>query len=398
MKILHTADLHLRDRQYARAFRGADFRAAMHRMIDLAVDQQVDAIINGGDTFQINRPGSRLQAVLMEAHGRLKKAGIPMLCITGNHDNADPSFLEFPALTDYFEALTGMPEPDQLNEFRRNRKLEGATGIVCIDNARVRLGNWTIAGFPASVDSQEMLKLLAAEPADIVVWHGCVAEFVPFPSANSLALEDMALPGIRAWLLGDIHLRNRKRTKSGVLVSYPGTLELCEKGEPAEKFVDIYTLPPEPSEFPEPQEVPMVTRPVLFLSVSDDNEADQACTKIQRTLLDNPGTGPLVFLSYDQHMRDVVGRINGLLDPKNSVFLSATFKSKFKSAPGKQETLGKPELAEVVAEVVPPNTDLHQVCLELARRDTNARQSLAEWVDKQLTAIGYETNANAANA
>jgi len=386
MLILHTADIHLRDRQYARSFRGDDFRTALHRVIDIAIARKVDAIINGGDTFQTNRPSPRLQAILLEAHGRLTQAGIPMLSITGNHDAADPSYLEFPALYEYYKGMDRMPDEKEMDAYLADRKMIDRSGIVCIDNAVYTLPNgMTVAGYPAAVDNAAMLAEQEANPADIVAWHGAVAECVPFPMRNSLTLSDLDIPGVKAWLLGDIHLPSVMRTPQwGALVAYPGPIEFCEGGERAIKKVDIYPITSKDADFPDPEFIELPGRPVVFLTAADEAQADQACEKVQQTIRDNPGVGPLVFLRYDKAVSGIVTRLNDILDPKDSVFMSGVFQTKFQSTPGVGGQCLKPDMAEIVSEVVPVGTRLHQLAMQLSRRGVNPRQILTEWVDAQL--------------
>lgn len=390
MKILHTADTHLMERQYGRSYRGEDFRRALHQVVDIAIEQKIDLIINSGDTFQFKRPGTRLQAVLLEIHGRLKTAGIPMYSVTGNHDASDPSLLEFPALQDWYGNLSKMPEVNAIETFRRERRLEKMTGIVCIDNARVTLPNgMVLAGFPAAVDNEMMLKELNERPADIVCWHGAVEEFVPFAMANSLTLADLDIAGVKAWLLGDIHLPGSMRTPvHGCLVSYPGPIEMCEKGEEADKKVDLYE-PTDAGVFSPPTFVPLKTRPALFLTVADQAQADQACDQIALKLKEHPD-GILIYMSYDRNHRDIVKRVNTLIDPRKTVFLAATYQSKHQSRLGKSKTDGRPELAEIVAEVVPNQSRLNQICLSLAQRGNATRLLLTEWVDERLRDLKIE--------
>jgi DNA repair exonuclease SbcCD nuclease subunit len=388
--ILHTSDNHLMERQYGRSYRGDDMRKAFHAMIDIAIERKVTCIINGGDTFQFKRPGTRLQAVLLEAHGRLKSAGIPMYVVTGNHDASEPSLLEFPALQDWYGNLTRMPDEDALEVFRRERRLESMAGIVCIDNSRVRLPNgMTLAGFPACVDNNTMLAELRSNPADIVVWHGAVEEFVPFPMPNSLSMVYLDLPGIKAWLLGDIHLPGVKRTtEHDCLVAYPGPLEMCEKGEEAEKKVDIYTVKAG-APFPDPEFVRVPNRKALFLTVNDDTQADAACEKVMAALREHPG-GILIYLSYDKKHREIVSRINSIIDPRTTVFLASQHKTEYRQRAGKMVSGGRPELAEVLAEVVPPGSRLNEICRSLAERGKNSRPILVEWIDQRLKALGAD--------
>ncbi len=168
IKFMHTADWHIRDVQYGRRFRGEDYRKAIRQIVDLAIKNNVDFIVNGGDTLHLNRPSETMLEFLFEIHQSLRKAGIPMYTVTGNHDASDPSFLLFPS---------------------RQDQGGGNGGIVCIDNQIVEHEGIRISGFPAipfgprpdeqgerNLDVENGTTLLerihGCTPVDICVWHG----------------------------------------------------------------------------------------------------------------------------------------------------------------------------------------------------------------------------------
>lgn len=68
----------------------ADQAAALERIVDLAIDRQVDAVLNAGDTFHGPAVAPEEYAVFQTAFRRLKEAGIPHLVCLGNgkHDCA----------------------------------------------------------------------------------------------------------------------------------------------------------------------------------------------------------------------------------------------------------------------------------------------------------------------
>ncbi|TXH09839.1 MAG: DNA repair exonuclease [Hyphomicrobiaceae bacterium] len=380
---LHTADWHIRDIQYGRKFRGDDFRKSIMNVIDLAIDNKVNFIVNGGDTLHINRPSETMLDFLYEVHNKLKDAGIPMFTVTGNHDASHPSFLKFPD---------------------KNRTPgQGTGGIVCVDHEVITYKGIRIAGFPAipfgpKPDEQGVRTLEEGgttlleriqhmEPVDIAIWHGALEEFVPFPMRDSGSMHDLDPGFAKAWLLGDIHLRERKRLNNGVLVSYPGTIEMCDRGEPAEKFVDYYRLQPgwrdEP--FPEPVELELTTRPVVFLSVSDDAEADQALKKIRKTIAENPGHSPLIFARYAREQRVFVNRVNELIDPKDTVFRAASFSSTYRGIVGAAEISTLPTLSGIVDEVVAPGSPISELARKLVLKDVQTRHEIVTWVENVLS-------------
>lgn len=382
VKFLHTADWHIRDIQYGRKFRGQDFRESILKVIDIAINNQVDFIVNGGDTLHINRPSETMLEFLYEVHNKLKKAGIPMYTVTGNHDASDPSFLRFP---------------------EKNSQDKGLGGIVCIDNEVVTHKGIRIAGFPAisfgprpgedgtrEIDAELGTTLLErikrTEPVDIAIWHGALEEFVPFPMRDSGSMHDLDPDFARAWLLGDIHLRARKRLNNGVLVSYPGTIEMCDRGEPADKFVDFYHLKPgwRSEAFPEPTELQLDTRPAIFLSVADDAQADQALKKIRATIANNPCQSPLIFARYAREQRVFVNRVNELIDPKDTVFRAASFSSTYKGPVGAATESVLPTLSGIVDEVVAPGTPISELARKLVLKDVQTRHEIVTWVENTL--------------
>ena len=382
IKFLHTADWHIRDVQYGRRFRGLDYQKSIRQIVDLAIENKVDFIINGGDTLHINRPSETMLEFLFEIHRLLKDAGIPMYTVTGNHDASDPSFLLFPSKQD---------------------KEPGKGGIVCIDHQIITHEGIRISGFPAipfgpkpdekgerqlDPEGTTLLDhLLHAAPVDICVWHGALDEFVPFPMSNSGSMTELPEGYARAWLLGDIHLRARKRMPDGALVSYPGPPEMCERGEPAAKFVDYYELEPDWCDrpFPEPVELELQTRPVIFLSVADDAQADQAMQRIRQTIAENPGQAPMIFARYAREQKPWVNRVHELIDPKETVFRAAAFGSAYRGpVAGLSEEESLPSLQQIADEVVPPGTPVNPLARKLVLPDMNTRHEIVTWVENIL--------------
>lgn len=391
IRFLHTADWHLRPRQYGRHFRKTDFERAANEVIDLAIENGCDFIVNGGDTFDSNRPSEEMLDILFKIHGRLVKAGIPMFIVTGNHDASEPSYLRFP---DYYNVEGG--------------EIRG--GVVCLDERNIVYKGIRIAGLPARVDPNEARTRLEAwkrdqiDP-DIFIWHGAVDEFVPFPMENSWAMSLMPEGHFRAALLGDIHLPGVKRLADESIVAYPGPIELCERGEPAKKHVDYYQLEDDWREKPFPDPIPLElnTRPVLFLTAADDTQADQCIEKIRETIRNNPERGPLIFLRYERSLKVLVQRITETINLSDSAFLSAAFHRDMafllKGGPvnnGQVSTDGldadayfkgsfeKPQLTTVAAEEVPIGHPVYDLVQGMVNPETNPLQEIAKWVDSQM--------------
>ena len=85
-RVLHTADTHLGYRQYHRPERRADFLAAFRRVINDAIEDDVDAVVHAGDLFHDRRPGLVDILGTIEVLETLANSGIPFLAIVGNHE------------------------------------------------------------------------------------------------------------------------------------------------------------------------------------------------------------------------------------------------------------------------------------------------------------------------
>lgn len=86
MKVLHTADTHIGTRQYGLAERRADFSQALFQVIELAIAEEVRAVIHSGDLFDSRNPTTEDLRDVLSALLRLRDAGIPFLAVVGNHE------------------------------------------------------------------------------------------------------------------------------------------------------------------------------------------------------------------------------------------------------------------------------------------------------------------------
>ena len=87
MRLLHTADWHV-----GRAIRGrsraAEFEGALGEVVGIARQENVDAVLVGGDIYDHRSPAPEADALVFEALVRLHEASIPVVAISGNHDSA----------------------------------------------------------------------------------------------------------------------------------------------------------------------------------------------------------------------------------------------------------------------------------------------------------------------
>ena len=86
MRLLHTSDWHL-----GRQFHGASLleeqAAAMDRIVTLAADAEVDAVLIAGDLYDRAIPPAEAVQLFNDTLARLRQNGAAVVAIAGNHDS-----------------------------------------------------------------------------------------------------------------------------------------------------------------------------------------------------------------------------------------------------------------------------------------------------------------------
>ena len=86
MRFLHTADWHV-GRTIRGRSRADEFAAALDQVVEVAVDEHVDAVLLAGDVYEHRAPGPEADGLVFDAFLRLHDAGIRVVTIPGNHDS-----------------------------------------------------------------------------------------------------------------------------------------------------------------------------------------------------------------------------------------------------------------------------------------------------------------------
>jgi len=86
MRLLHTSDWHL-----GRSFHGsallADQAAALDRIVELAAEAEVDAVLIAGDIYDRAIPPAEAVELFNDTLARLQQSGAAVVAIAGNHDS-----------------------------------------------------------------------------------------------------------------------------------------------------------------------------------------------------------------------------------------------------------------------------------------------------------------------
>jgi exonuclease SbcD len=86
MRFLHTADWHL-GRQIRGKSRAAEFEAVLAQIVEIAVDERVDALLLAGDIWDTASPSPDADRLLFDALRSLIQRDIEVVLVAGNHDS-----------------------------------------------------------------------------------------------------------------------------------------------------------------------------------------------------------------------------------------------------------------------------------------------------------------------
>ncbi len=111
MKILHFADLHLGVETYGHtdpttglSTRLLDFLASLDKVVDYAIENEVDLVIFCGDAYKTREPTQTQQREFARRINRLSSNDIPIFLLVGNHDL--PNAIGRATSTEIFDTLS----------------------------------------------------------------------------------------------------------------------------------------------------------------------------------------------------------------------------------------------------------------------------------------------------
>lgn len=219
MRFLHLADVHLdtpfagRSEALREHLREAS-RAAFRRAVDLALEEDVHALLLAGDLFDGERLSFETEGFLLAELERLSHAGIPTVYATGNHDPGEAGRrahgLPWP---DGVTVVAG-PEPVRVDVRDRRERLVGR--ITAAGHEGPRESRDLAASFPPAEGSVPEIALLHAQ----VVGSRSSEAHDPYAPTE---VQTLRAGGYDYWALGHVHVR--QRVSSDPLAWYPGNLQ-----------------------------------------------------------------------------------------------------------------------------------------------------------------------------
>ena len=205
MRFLHAADLHLDSPLSTLAMRNAGLserlrrasRGALGRIVDLAIGEDVRAVLLAGDLFDNAVPDLTARAALTGELARLERAGIDVALIWGNHDAA--------LAADRYGPLGARVHV--LDADRPTLERDGVA-IHGIGFAERHIARSLLPDYPAPVPGVANIGLMHTS-LDGAAGHD---DYAPCSAADLLA------HGYDYWALGHIHKRAERRGEGSLAV------------------------------------------------------------------------------------------------------------------------------------------------------------------------------------
>lgn len=230
-RLLHAADLHLgsplaglsaRDPALAALFDDAS-RKAFRALVDLAVEERVDAVVIAGDVFDRDWKDFSVGQAFVREISRLTRAGIRVAMIRGNHDAESVVSRQLPLP----EGVTwlGSDRPETLDWADLGLAVHGISF-----KARA-IAESVVHRYPPPIPGRFNLGLL----------HTSLAGGSGHDPYAPCTVADLASRGYDYWALGHIHARAVVNT-DGPVVVFPGNIQGRSIREPGAKSVTLATV------------------------------------------------------------------------------------------------------------------------------------------------------------
>jgi DNA repair exonuclease SbcCD nuclease subunit len=212
MLFAHIADTHLGYRQFNLEERELDFYGAWHEAVDLMISEGVDLVVHAGDLFDEPRPPIRALVEAKRGIEKLKKKGIKIVMIPGNHDTL---------------MRRGSMAPHAIFD---------GVDVLTLDRPSVVVDDVFIGGLPYQSKSYRDVLLEKINALQMEAWnykrsilllHQGIDKYLPYEYELSVG----ELPGgFSYYAFGHIHMRVEDDFAKGTLC-YSGSTEMWRTDE-----------------------------------------------------------------------------------------------------------------------------------------------------------------------
>ena len=237
-RFVHAADIHLDSPLRSLALRNQELadlignatRRAFVGIVDLCLDEQVDALLLSGDLYDGDQTSMKTARFLADQIRRLDEAGARVFIIRGNHDALSKITKEL-TLPDSVKIFTGRAEAIEV------ARDPGARPIVIhgLSFAQPHAPESLLPRYRPPVEGAINIGLL----------HTSLAGAPGHDPYSPCAMADLQASGFRYWALGHIH--RRSIAEQAVTVVMPGMPQGRDIGEAGPKSVTLVTVTDEGS-------------------------------------------------------------------------------------------------------------------------------------------------------
>lgn len=230
-RFVHTADIHLdsplrslslRDPELA-ALIGDSTRQALVGIVDMCIEEKVDALIIAGDLYDGEQTSMKTARFLATQLARLSQAGIAVYKIRGNHD----------ALSKITRELV-LPDGVKLFGDRAETVLHAADGLD------IAIHGLSFAKPHAPESLLPKYQAPVAGSVNIGIMHTSVGGAPGHDLYAPTSAADLHASGIDYWALGHIHKRSQHAGPKTVIM--PGMPQGRDINEAGEKTVSLVTV------------------------------------------------------------------------------------------------------------------------------------------------------------
>ncbi|MGL4239848.1 MAG: metallophosphoesterase family protein [Beijerinckiaceae bacterium] len=231
-RFVHTADIHLDSPLRSLAMRdpalaglvGDATRAAFTRIVDLCLEEQVDALLIAGDLYDGDQTSMKTARFIGEAFRRLADAGIRVFVIRGNHDH----------LARITRELTF---PDGVHVFGGRA---GCEVIARRSGQPVAIHGLSFASDKATESLLPKYGKPKPDTVNIGLMHTSLGGSPGHSTYAPCTVADLQASGFRYWALGHIH--KRSVVEGAATIVMPGMPQGRDINEDGPKSVTLATV------------------------------------------------------------------------------------------------------------------------------------------------------------
>ena len=273
VKFLHCADIHI-DSPLRGLSRGEGVpaeeirraaRAAFENLVDLAVDEEVAAVVIAGDLYDGDRDDFDTAIYLQRQLARLGEAGIPVVIVYGNHDAAS-------------EITRRLRPPENVHVFPH-----AAPATMAFDDIGLAFHGRSYGKRAVTQDLSVAYPDRAAGYLNVGVLHTCLDGRPGHEPYAPCRVEALAARGYEYWALGHVHVRDEIQ-RDGTWIVFPGNIQGRHARETGAKGATLVEYSGEQVRSVEHRELDTVRWLRIPVDVSDAATVDDVLATVGATV------------------------------------------------------------------------------------------------------------------